>query len=86
MLRGQWRTRFCFESSVAAEQVKLVYWRALQREPTEAELNRAIGFVEQAIASVKERSAAEKLSAARRDALTDLCHVLFNTSEFLYID
>ncbi len=60
------------EATDKAEQVALVYWRCLQREPTQVELNRAVAFLEQLPDGAS--------------GLTDLCHVLFNTSEFLYVD
>lgn len=69
------------ESSERAEQIKLMYWRCLQRAPTQNELDRAIAFVGQIS---DEKVSGEGLKTS--DGLSDLCHVLFNSSEFLYVD
>lgn len=60
------------EATEPADQVSLIYWRSLQRAPTSIELDRAVAFLNQFPKDI--------------DGLPDLCHVLFNTSEFLYID
>jgi hypothetical protein len=58
-----------------AAQIDLAYWLALGRPATGAERRRAIAFL-------RERGAAGGASAAR----ADLCHVLLNCNEFLYLD
>ncbi len=55
-----------------SDQIKMMYQRCLQREPLPFELDRATAYL--------------KVSSHDSDGLADLCHVLFNTSEFLYID
>ncbi len=69
------------ESSERDEQIVLMYWRCLQRAPTQIELDRALAFVKQVS---DEKVAGEELKTG--DGLSDLCHVLFNSSEFLYVD
>ncbi len=56
----------------------------LARSPSPSRLNRAMGFVEQQAATYR----AEGLSseAARHKSLTDLCHVLLNSSEFVFVE
>ena len=60
------------DSNEPAEQVISIYWRSLQRDPSPSERDRAVAFLKQ--------------FPKDADGLEDLCHVLFNTSEFLYID
>ncbi len=69
------------ESSDRGEQIALMYLRCLQRVPTQIELERALAFVKQ---MSEEQISGEELKTS--DGLSDLCHVLFNSSEFLYID
>jgi hypothetical protein len=49
------------------------------RPPTESERHRAVAFLD-------EQSKRVKAADARVAAWTDLCHVLLNASEFLYVD
>ena len=60
----------------AKQQVREVYWRSLSREPTDSELSDCVTFV---------RQQHEHHDSAER-ALTDLCHVMFNLNEFVYVD
>lgn len=69
------------ESNAPAQQIRLMYWRCLQRAPTQIELDRALAFVQQVAA---EEIVEEGMKTG--DGLSDLCHVLFNSSEFLYVD
>ena len=54
-----------------AAQVRRAYLLALSREPTEREAADAVAFLGE---SVNEQ------------AMTDLCHVLFTSNEFAYVD
>jgi cyclophilin family peptidyl-prolyl cis-trans isomerase len=54
------------------EQVRLAFLRALSRPPDAAETTRAVRFLEEHGGSV--------------EALADLCQVLFQTNEFVYVD
>ena len=69
------------ESSEPAKQIELMYRRCLQRAPSDIELVRALAFVKQV---AEEKVTEEGLKTG--DGLSDLCHVLFNSSEFLYVD
>jgi Protein of unknown function (DUF1549)/Protein of unknown function (DUF1553)/Planctomycete cytochrome C len=55
------------------------YRLAFGRPPTESERRRAIAFLD-------EQAKRMKVGDARAAAWTDLCHVLLNASEFLYVD
>ena len=61
---------------ITEQQVREVYWRSLSREPTDSELLDCVTFV---------RQQHEYHGSAER-ALTDLCHVMFNLNEFVYVD
>ncbi|MDX1928266.1 MAG: PSD1 and planctomycete cytochrome C domain-containing protein [Pirellulaceae bacterium] len=69
------------ESTDRQEQISHMYWRCLQRAPSTIELERALAFVKQ----VSEEQVSEE-GLKTGDGLSDLCHVLFNSSEFLYAD
>ena len=55
----------------AASQVRRTYMLALSRQPTQSELNAATRFL------------GDRVDVA---SMTDLCHVLLGTNEFVYID
>ena len=62
-------------------QVDEAYWRALARAPTEDERRDCIAFVR------SQRDYHAKISGGdSQRALADLCHVLFNLNEFVYLD
>ena len=63
-------------------QVTLAYRLALVRPPAPAQTARAIAF----LTKKTQLHRGEKKSNPERVALADFCHVLFNTSEFLYAD
>lgn len=75
-------------------QIQVAYLRCLQRAPSDAELQRDLAFVRHLQAANGTDSAAEgrdstgasDSEALTRNALANLCHVLFNSSEFLYVD
>ena len=54
----------------------------LGRAPDNRELAEAITFLDEQAA----RSASDNDVDRANDALLDLCHVLINTNEFLYVD
>jgi len=57
---------------------------ALARPPEVSRLNRACGFVEERLAHY--RSEGLKSEEARHKAVSDLCHVLLNSSEFVFVE
>ena len=67
-----------------AEVIARAHRLTLARSPSPSRLSRAIGFVDEQTATYR----AEGLSpaAARHKALTDLCHVLLNSSEFVFVE
>jgi mono/diheme cytochrome c family protein len=72
--------------SDVSNQIRQAYWRCVQREPTELELARAQSFVQFVAADASEKELKETEANSRVSGLVDLCHVLFNSSEFLYVD
>ncbi|MCA9218973.1 MAG: DUF1553 domain-containing protein, partial [Planctomycetales bacterium] len=68
----------------ARAQVERALWIALGRPPSEQRVIEGVAFVgEQQALLEQEGMGAE---AAGRAALADLCHVLMNLSEFVYVD
>jgi Protein of unknown function (DUF1553)/Protein of unknown function (DUF1549) len=79
------------------KQVAMAYRLALSRKPGDDELRMAIDFLERQSALIKARVEAKRplalppnppadLDQARMAALVDLCHVLFNSNEFVYVN
>jgi hypothetical protein len=66
-----------------AAQVDRAFLFALCRPSTPAEQTRCREFLQRQAALYREKKTPTE---AQRLALTDLCHVLLNTSEFLYLD
>lgn len=80
----QWATQLLAESSLSTEQrIERLYLAAFARQPSDAEKSDAIAFLE----SQGQRFAVP--DQQRKDspqAWVDLCHVLFNVKEFVFID
>ena len=66
------------ENSAPESLVTQAYQRALSRSPTEDELARAMKFHQEALG--------DKGDDYATDALTHLCHALFASAEFRYLD
>ena len=82
MINGPWTTqrakafarRINSDSSFTLEQrVATAYTLAFGRAPSRDETSDALKFI-------------QSNPATSDDALTDLCHVLLNSNEFLYVD
>jgi hypothetical protein len=84
-------------SAAPREQIRLAFRLALARQPNERELawcgeylaRQTQGFQtqeQQATGNSSQAAADESGQAAARQALVQLCHTLFNTSEFLYAE
>jgi hypothetical protein len=77
--------------SDVARQVEQVYWLGLSRPPTERESQLGREFLEQQQKYHQRQSAAatdaeiDRLQQSELRALTDLCHVLLNLNEFVYV-
>ena len=67
-----------------ARQIHAAYGRCLSRAPTHKELANCLAFLEQQRA-FHSKTANRSVTAQAR-ALTDLCHVMFNLNEFIYVD
>jgi hypothetical protein len=67
---------------VPARQVERAYWLALSRAPTATERQLGVTFLR----GQRQRHREAGLAGPGRAALTDLCQVLFNTNEFVYVD
>ena len=64
--------------------IRKVYWRSLARAPTAKELSDCHTFLEEQ--REYHRGRGDSRSIAKVSAMTDLCHVMFNLNEFVYID
>jgi hypothetical protein len=64
--------------------VRAAFRMALARAPNPAETETCVRLLERQAAAY--RAAGQPAGAAERRALVDLCHTLFNTSEFLYAE
>ena len=67
-----------------AKQTDALYRRTVGRAPTATESRLAAEFLKHQTADIRDRTKSDPATAAAR-ALADLCVVLFNTSEFVYI-
>jgi hypothetical protein len=65
-----------------SERVQRAYQLAYARKPTSAECESAVGFLHKQAAALAGSADADPETAA----LADLCHVLLNSNEFLYVD
>jgi hypothetical protein len=89
--------RLARESLDTAKQIELLYRRTLGRAPRPEELRLATEFLDAQTATVRDRLRARlpvgidpaalppTADVARARALADLCVVLFNTHEFVYL-
>jgi hypothetical protein len=66
--------------------VKRAYRLVLGRTPNTDERDRITRFLEAQVEQTGRGTIASVDSATRRTAVTDLCHVLLNSNEFLYVD
>ncbi len=67
--------------------VREAYRRVLGRTPNERELDRARKFLDDLPDPTEPAGKTTKATPTPRElAVTDLCHVLFNSNEFLYLD
>jgi hypothetical protein len=72
-------------SSDGRDRIRLAYRLALGRHPQSDELDEAIAFLQRQ-ARLAQPMAKRSAGAADQAALTDFCHVLLNSNEFLYVD
>jgi hypothetical protein len=76
-----------------SRQVERAYWLALSRPPTEEQARTATTFIEQRFQAGRKQLLDQRVNVEskihdqlRRRALADLCHVLFNSNEFVYVN
>jgi hypothetical protein len=74
----------------SAAQIQRAWWLALSRPPSSAESAAAMAHLATQCENLAEAARHEGRSLSevdsRRQALVSLCHVLFNTNEFIYVD
>lgn len=68
------------EQASTEDQIRLAYRRCYARPPSEHELRLAMQFLDE------QQQARGDQQTGYAAALSDLCHVLLNSSEFIYID
>ncbi len=73
------------DSADDADRIALAYRLTLGRRPDPEELIEALAFLDSQ-ARLAQPSAPRSSPSANHAALIDFCHVLLNSSEFLYVD
>ena len=71
------------------QQIEQVYWIALSRSPSPDELSTCVETLKQLkLAWMKQSSTADEtaLKEATRRAFATLCHTIWNSADFLYVD
>jgi Protein of unknown function (DUF1553)/Protein of unknown function (DUF1549)/Planctomycete cytochrome C len=67
--------------------VQQLYRNALQRSPSESELATAVTFLKETTEHlIGQASSHDSANEVYQTALADLCHVIMNSSEFLYLE
>ncbi len=81
----RWADRTLADSTQTAEQrIESMYLTAFARRPTDREKFEAWSFLSSYLGSPPDAKADP--NKAPREAWTDLCHVLFNVKEFIYVE
>ncbi len=81
----RWADRTLSDATQTPEQrIESLYLTAFARRPTDAEKSEAWSFLESYPSSPPD--AKSDPNRAPREAWTDLCHVLFNVKEFIYVE
>ena len=75
-----WAKRALADSASAPERVRSLYLTAFARPPTATELTDSLAFVESQAKSYEGGATGEQRAWA------DLCHVLFNAKEFIFLN
>ena len=74
------------------QEVDRAYWLAFQRPPTDNQRRQGAQFVAQQIQSTRQelidqhKATPPTQNQIKIRALADLCHVLFNANEFVYLN
>ncbi len=77
--------RLLHESESTRERVDLLYWLALSRSPREEERSSAIRFLDDQAASHRALLQ-DDVEAVERQVWVDLCHVVLNLKEFIFVE
>ena len=80
-LAGQLLTRQNLDTSA---RIRAMYQMAYSREPSEAEVSRAIGYLDRITTSMNQPG--HSISDSELRAWTSLCRVVFSANEFLYVE
>ena len=72
-------------SSVSCQVIRL-FWLGLGRPPVEEELSQCVGFVTNQIRFHTHPIDNHSEQAPGVAALKDLCHIILNCNEFIYLD
>ena len=80
---ASWAERLLRSGTSQAERIARLYRDALARDPSSEEVARCRRFLEQQRAAYLKRK--QSPEAAQRQAWNDLCHVIFNLEEFIFI-
>lgn len=81
-----WAKRLQDEADEDAQRVEWAFRLALGRDVSAAQVAGGVAFIEQQSRRVRTTRPATSREEASRIALADLCHVILNSNEFLYID
>lgn len=73
------------EGDQLADQIDRIYWLALSRPPTVEEKSIILEELEKASAAGSGRSDSKRPDSKRR-LLAQLCHAIFNSTAFIYVD
>ena len=74
------------KSATPRERVRRAYLLAYSREPDRAEVATAVSFLKRQRTIIVRSAKKHGRRSPSAIALTDFCHVLLNTNEFLYVD
>ena len=81
----RWAERTLADSTQTAEQrIESMYLTAFTRRPTNPEVREALSFLTSHPGSPSD--AKSDSNKVPREVWTDLCHVLFNVKEFIYVE
>ena len=79
----KWGQKLAANPNTAEERITSIYTKTLGREPTPEEMEQSKQFLQQQAAELGIDSAEATLTNAQ--VWADLCHVMFNLKEFIYV-
>ncbi len=79
----KWGQKLAANPNTAEERITSIYTKTLGREPTPEEMEQSKQFLQQQAAELGIDSAEATLTNAQ--VWADLCHVMFNVKEFIYV-